>query len=194
MPGFPVLHYLPEFAQTHVRWVSDTIQPSHPLSLQMTIMSIWALKWYTKVHGLNFEPGFLNSKLIIFDFPGGSDGKVSVYNAGDPLVLLPNLVQSLGWEDPLEKEMAIHSSTIAWKIPWTEEPGRLQSMGSQRVGHDWATSLRCMVNLDWTKHLTIIYFTYFSFYFLFGDVCLQSWSRHIQKGMEIRISIRKRYK
>ena len=50
-------------------------------------------------------------------------------------------VQSLGLEDPLEKEMAIHSSTIAWKIPWTEEPGRLQSMGSQRVRHDWATSL-----------------------------------------------------
>ena len=48
-------------------------------------------------------------------------------------------VQSLGWEDPLEKEMAIHSSTIAWKIPWTEEPGRLQPMGSQRVGHDWVT-------------------------------------------------------
>ena len=45
-------------------------------------------------------------------------------------------VQALGWEDPLEKEMATHSSTIAWKIPWTEEPGRLQSMGSQRIGHD----------------------------------------------------------
>ena len=45
-------------------------------------------------------------------------------------------VQSLGWEDPLEKEMAIHSSTIAWKIPWTEEPGKLQFMGSQRAGHD----------------------------------------------------------
>ena len=44
--------------------------------------------------------------------------------------------QSLGWEDPLEKEMAPHSSTLAWKIPWTEEPGRLQSMGSLRVGHD----------------------------------------------------------
>ena len=44
--------------------------------------------------------------------------------------------RALGWEDPLEKEMATHSSTIAWKIPWTEEPGRLQSMGSQRVGHD----------------------------------------------------------
>ena len=49
-------------------------------------------------------------------------------------------VRSLGREDPLEKEMAIHFSTIAWKIPWTEKPGRLQSMGSQRVGHDWATS------------------------------------------------------
>ena len=45
-------------------------------------------------------------------------------------------VQFLGWDDPLEKEMTIHSSTLAWKIPWTEKPGRLQSMGSQRVGHD----------------------------------------------------------
>ena len=44
-------------------------------------------------------------------------------------------VRSLGWEDPLEKEMAAHSRTIAWKISWTEEPRRLQSMGSQRVGH-----------------------------------------------------------
>ena len=45
-------------------------------------------------------------------------------------------VQSLGWEDPLEKEMAAHSSTLVWKIPWMGEPGRLQSMGSQSVGHD----------------------------------------------------------
>ena len=50
-------------------------------------------------------------------------------------------VPSLGWEDLLEKEMATHSSILAWKIPWTEGPGRLQSMGSQRVGHNWATSL-----------------------------------------------------
>ena len=50
-------------------------------------------------------------------------------------------VQSLGWEDPLEKEMAIHSCFLAWRIPWTEEPGGLQSTRSQRVGHDWATSL-----------------------------------------------------
>ena len=45
-------------------------------------------------------------------------------------------VRSLGWEDPLEKEMATHSTILAWKIPWTEEPGRLQSMGFQRVGHN----------------------------------------------------------
>ena len=45
-------------------------------------------------------------------------------------------VRFLGREDPLEEEMAIHSNTIAWNIPWTEEPGRLQSMGSQRVGQD----------------------------------------------------------
>ena len=45
-------------------------------------------------------------------------------------------VQSLGWEDPLEKEMATHSSILAWRIPWTEEPGELQSTVSQRVGHN----------------------------------------------------------
>ena len=50
--------------------------------------------------------------------------------------VLKTWVQSLGQEDPLEKEMATHSSTLAWKIPWTEWPGRLQSMGLQRVGHD----------------------------------------------------------
>ena len=49
-------------------------------------------------------------------------------------------VQSLGWEDLLKKEMEAHSNIPAWRIPWTEEPGRLQSMGSQRVGHNWATS------------------------------------------------------
>ena len=50
-------------------------------------------------------------------------------------------VWSLGWEDSLEKEMAIRSRTIAWKIPWTEEPGRVESMGLLRVGHDWVTFL-----------------------------------------------------
>ena len=72
--------------------------------------------------------------LTPFDFPGGSDGKASAYNAGDP-GSIPGLGRSLGWEDPREKEMTIHSRTIAWKISWTEEAGKLQSTGSQRVGH-----------------------------------------------------------
>ena len=50
--------------------------------------------------------------------------------------MLETWVQPLSWEDLLEKEMATHSSTLAWKIPWMEEPGRLQSMESQRVRHD----------------------------------------------------------
>ena len=51
-------------------------------------------------------------------------------------VMQETWVQSLGWEDPLEKEMVAHSSILAWKIPWTAEPGRVPSIGSQRVGHD----------------------------------------------------------
>ena len=54
----------------------------------------------------------------------------------DPSAMWETWVSFLGWEDPLEKEMAIHSSIPAWEIPWTEEPGGLQSMRLQRVGHD----------------------------------------------------------
>ena len=64
-------------------------------------------------------------------------------------------VQSLGREDPLEKAMAPHSSTLAWGIPWTEEPGRLQFMGSQRVEHDSATSLHFIVSSDETGKVNI---------------------------------------
>ena len=64
--------------------------------------------------------------------------------------MLETRVQFLGREDPLEREMAIHSSTLAWKTPWTEEPDRLQSMGSQRFGQDWATSLSLsIIILKW---------------------------------------------
>ena len=73
-------------------------------------------------------------------------------------------VRSLGWEDFLEKEMTIHSSTLVWKIPWTEESVRLQPMGSQRVRHDWATEL------NWTEcDVTVVVVT------LSWDFCLDSW-------------------
>ena len=61
-------------------------------------------------------------------------------SVGKELAVLETRDGSLGWEDPLEKEMATHSSILAWKISWTEEPGGLQSMGSQRVRHDCATN------------------------------------------------------
>ena len=65
-------------------------------------------------------------------FPGGSVVKnLSVQET-------QKTIWSLGQEDPLEEEMAAHSSNLVWEIPWTEEPGRLQSVGLQRVGHDWA--------------------------------------------------------
>ena len=66
--------------------------------------------------------------------PGGSDSKKFAFCAG-------NQVWSLGQDDLLEKGMDTHSSILSWRIPWTEEPGGLQSMGSQRVEHDWATEL-----------------------------------------------------
>ena len=68
-------------------------------------------------------------------FPGGSEVK-------NPLAMqeIQKWIWSLGWEDPLEKEMATHSSILALETPWTEEPGGLQSMGLQKVGHDWATN------------------------------------------------------
>ena len=77
---------------------------------------------------------FLYKNSMCDHFPGASDVK-----------RLPTMretwVQSLGWEDLLEKAMAPHSSILAWKIPWTEEPGGLHSKESQRVRHDWVTSL-----------------------------------------------------
>ena len=68
--------------------------------------------------------------MLTQNFPGGSDGEASAYNARD-LGSIPG-----SGRDLLEKEMATHSSILAWKIPWMEESGRLQSMGLQRVGHN----------------------------------------------------------
>ena len=71
--------------------------------------------------------------LEIFRKPGWHSGNST------PLLMQGMLVQSLGWEDSLEEEMATHSSILAWRISWTEEQGILQSIGSHRIGHDWET-------------------------------------------------------
>ena len=67
-------------------------------------------------------------------FPGGSDGKESTYYQ-------ETWVQSLCWEDPLQKGMSTHSNILAWRIAWTEETGGLEPMGSQRIGHCWITNI-----------------------------------------------------
>ena len=86
---------------------------------------------YFAISSLGFYISVLWWFLIPLGFPGGSDSK------NLPLVW-ETWVHSLGWEDPLEKGTATYSSILAWRIPWTEEPGRQQSMGSQRVRHDLA--------------------------------------------------------
>ena len=79
------------------------------------------------------RPPYYPHLAFVGGFPGRLDSKESACNAGDR-------VWSLGWEDPLEKGMATHLSILAWRIPRTEEPGGLPSMGSQRVRHNWATN------------------------------------------------------
>ena len=130
-PGLPVHHQLPESTQTPVHRVGDAIQPSYPLSSP--------------------SPSAFNLSQHQGLFQWVSSSLVASLVA-QTVKRLPTMreihVQSLGWEDPLEKEMATHSSILAWKISWMEEPGWLLSMGSQRVVHDWATSLSIYLSIS----------------------------------------------
>ena len=93
----------------------------------------WGRGWENCFPSLLFlsPTKFIACSVLVF-LPGGSDGKMSAYNAGD-LGLIPGLGRSLG------EGNATHSRILAWRIPWTEEPGGLQSVGSQRAGHNWVT-------------------------------------------------------
>ena len=136
--GFPLLHTLSSICLY--------------VFLMMVILS--RVKWYLIVvlisislimRGIEHLFHMLISHLyVFFVFPGDSPVKNS-------LAMQETWVWSLGWEDPLEKGMAPHSSTLAWEIPWTQEPGRLQSMGSLRVGHYWATSLSLFTFMHWRR-------------------------------------------
>ena len=95
----------------------------------------WTTEWHEKQGawlGFYFLGGCSRQNWVLAKC--GSDSKASACNAGDP-GSIPGSGRSL------EREMATHSCILAWRIPWTEKPGRLQSTGLQRVGHDWATSL-----------------------------------------------------
>ena len=87
-------------------------------------------------------------------------------------------VQPLGWEDPLEKGKATHSSILAWKIPWTEGPGGIQSMGSQRVRHYWATKQQHISHQSWASLQTLEWSSKHSWVGHFNF--LLSWTRPCQ--------------
>ena len=131
--------YLPGFAQVCVHLVGDAIHPSR---------LPWGHKELDTTDWLRTHTSF--ATLFCFclqSFPASSLVAQTVKR-------LPTMQETrvwpLGQEDPLEKEMATHSSTLAWEVPWMEEPGGLQSMGSQRVRHDWVTSLsQCQGLFQW---------------------------------------------
>ena len=131
-PGFPVLRYLPEFAQTHILWVGDVIPSSHPL----LTLSPSALNMSQNQFLVHWVPPCVR-------WPKYWSFSIRPSNEYSELIS-----SKIDWS---EKAMASHSSTLVWKIPWMEEPGRLQSMGSLRVGHDWMISLSLFTFMHWRR-------------------------------------------
>ena len=132
----------------------QSLSPEDPLEKELTIRSsilAWKIPsktrgaWQAAVHGVPKELDMAEGVHFHFHFLAQTVKCLSI--------IRETWVQSLGREGLLEKEMATHSSILAWKMPWTEEPDRLQSMGPQRVGHDWATSLS--LSLWWLNNSII---------------------------------------
>ena len=148
-------------------WPFSVLWPllSYQILLTLSVVLLLILQLNTDVNTCFVSAKFslwlkISNYYPLNGFPGGSDGKASAYNAEDP-------VQSLGEEAFLEKEMATHSSTLGWKIPWTKEPGRLQSMGSQRVGHDWAISLSLFTFTISTQNKSVVFLDFICYYIYF---------------------------
>ena len=130
-PSLPIPPHLPEFTQVCVHWIGDAIQPSHPLPPSSPFASIFpSIKVFSNESAIGMPCLILSTYSY---FPDGTVVKNLPANAREK-------VRSLDWEDPREKEMTTHSSFLAWRIPWTEEPGGLQAMELQRVGHNLVTN------------------------------------------------------
>ena len=137
-----------------------------PLHLSLVFSWRWYLSWWL----------------------GSSHGERSACNAGDQ-------VQLLGQEDPLEKGMATHSRILAWRIPWTEKPGRLSCMGSQGVGHDWATNAWTIweiyliflnishVNRRYTCYKICMCFSLVNLFWCTYILCLSQESRRVKEKL-----------
>ena len=145
-PGSPVHHQLPDPTQTHVHWVRKGVRQGCILS--PCLFNVYAEYIIRNAErdeaqaGIKIAGRNINNLRYADNTALMAEETSLVAQTVKRLPTMPETrVQSLGWEDLLEKEMATHSSILAWKIPWTEEPVRLQSMSSWRVGHNWATSL-----------------------------------------------------
>ena len=165
MPGFPVHHQLPELAQTHVHWVGDAIPPSHPLS--SPFLPVFNLsqhqglfQWVDSSHQVAkvlelqlqhqsfqwiFRTDFLEDWLVWSPcWPRDSQESSSTPQFKGinflALSLLYSQLLQIYMTTVMEWEMTTYSSILASKVPMTEEPGGLQSMGSQKIGHDWANA------------------------------------------------------
>ena len=124
------------FSNMELNIVFHTKLKAHCISFLTTYLPSPHLFERDKLH-LNY---FIWLMIVIYNFIVTSVLGITLEKVyGDLCLIQETHAQSLSQEDPLEKEMAIHPSILAWRIPWTEEPGRLQSMGSQRVRHDWGT-------------------------------------------------------
>ena len=127
--------------------MNSNIWPSPNVCLHFPFIKIQAFGLEIALIQHNFIPTWLHLQRHYFQ-------TMETQSVRNPPVMQRTQIQSLSWEDPLEKEMATNSSTLAWKIPWTEEPGRLQSMESQTVGQGIAESMQ--VGLwKWFKSRTL---------------------------------------
>ena len=124
-PGPPALPSLPSATAPSLLSVLAAQQPCPPAQTALCVLFSNLISHFSPTHPRPFHCVFRNSWASLV---AQTVKRLSA--------MQETQVRSLGWEDPLEKEMAAHSSILAWKIPWTVEPGRLPSMGSQRVGHD----------------------------------------------------------
>ena len=111
----------------------------------MAEMPYWISTWWLRSSWLDTGTTLPHETAVLFlgvqrYLPQNSDGILMAQMVKKPPTMQETWVRSQGWEDPLEKGMTTHSSILAQRIPWIEKPGRLQSTGSQRVGHDWATT------------------------------------------------------
>ena len=163
-PGLPAHHQLLEFTQTHAHRVSDAIQPSHPLLSSSLLPPIppsirvfsnesalhirWPKYWSFSfsISPSNEHPGLISFRMDWLDLLAAQGTLKSVFQHHSSKASMQDTwVQSLGREDLLEKGLVAHSSILKFHGQWMEEPGWLQSMGSQRVGHNWATHTHTFV-------------------------------------------------